>query len=365
MSGQAAVRLDQRAWGVSSTPGPAVGASRASADWRRASPRAFLLIAGLTALLVVVAYDRSRDGLVNWFDAASDVTPSLRWLPALLVVVLGAAHYGAAALAARAAGGVDTPLGETVLVQLSAATANRITPAGLGGATVIARYLTKRGRLPIASAVGAVAALTALGAVADIAIFAAITAVGSLVGLPGGPAVFGQLVRRLDTAMRGLTVTSWWWGALGVVAAVGALTVVRRRRRSAGPPVRQRFLLPMRLLLHRPGALITLLLASGTTTVMLGLAFAASAAAVPGPHPQATVGALVVGYMLAVGLTGVLPLPSSVGTAEAALVGVLVSVHQPAAHAVVVVLFFRIVTYWLPAVAGLGAARHLRHCGAL
>ncbi len=342
---------------MSSTPHPAVRVARA--------PFALIVLAALTALLLVAAYDRSRDGLVGWLDTASDAAPSLRWLPALLVVALGAAHYGAAAIAARAAGGVETPLVETVLVQLSAASANRITPAGLGGATVIARYLTKRGRLPVASAAGAVTALTVFGAVADIAIFAAVTTVGGLVGLPGGPAVFARLVQRLDAAVRGLATTSWWWAVLGIVALAGLAVVARRRRRRSAPPVRQRFLLPLRRLLSRPRALITLMLASGATTVMLGLAFAASAAAVSGPHPSASVGALVVGYMVAVGLTGVLPLPSSVGTAEAALVGVLVSVHQPAAQAVGVVLFFRIVTYWLPAVAGLGAARHLRRTGAL
>jgi uncharacterized membrane protein YbhN (UPF0104 family) len=202
---------------------------------------------------------------------------------------------------------------------------------------------------------------------ADIGIFAAVATGGSLIGLPGGAAVFSQLAHRLDSVLRGITATSWWWVAIAAVLAAAALTVAHRRhrRRPGAPPVRQRLLLPLQNLLRRPGALITLLVASASTTVMLGLAFAAATAAVPGPQPRASLGALVIGYMLAVGLTGVLPVPGSVGTAEAALVGVLVSVHQPAAQAVAVVVFFRIVTYWLPAVVGLEAVRHLRRSGAL
>ena len=53
-------------------------------------------------------------------------------------------------------------VGEVLLVQLAASAANRLTPAGLGGSAVTARYYTRRG-LDGPAAVGAVAALGAVG----------------------------------------------------------------------------------------------------------------------------------------------------------------------------------------------------------
>jgi hypothetical protein len=57
-----------------------------------------------------------------------------------------------------------------------------------------------------------------------------------------------------------------------------------------------------------------------------------------------------------------LPIHAGLGTTEAALIAVLVTAHVPAGHAVQVVLIFRLVAFWLPAVLGPLALRHLhRH----
>jgi uncharacterized membrane protein YbhN (UPF0104 family) len=85
----------------------------------------------------------------------------------------------------------------------------------------------------------------------------------------------------------------------------------------------------------------------------------------PGSHPHASVGALVIGYLLAAGTAAALPIPSGVGAVETTLSAVLISAHVPAAQAIADVLAFRVITFWLPAVAGLGAARQLRRAGAL
>jgi hypothetical protein len=69
--------------------------------------------------------------------------PSWPWI--VLAVAAIAASYWCSALALRAAVGRRLPLGRTVLVQLAASAANRITPGGLGGAAVNGRFLTTQG----------------------------------------------------------------------------------------------------------------------------------------------------------------------------------------------------------------------------
>jgi uncharacterized membrane protein YbhN (UPF0104 family) len=274
-------------------------------------------------------------------------------------------HYVAAAIGARAASGVRTPLGETFLAQLSAASANRIVPAGVGGSAVLARYLTRRGGLRVSAALGAVACLAVFGAVADLLALAVLLTVGGWFGLSGGVAELATLARRLAELPHAVASSPMILALIAaVVAGVGAFA--GRRLWARRPRVRRSaFWQPLRKLVRRPRALCTLMTASAGTTIVLGLAFAASAMMLPGSHPHASVGALVIGYMLAAGTAAALPIPSGVGAVETTLSAVLISAHVPAAQAIADVLAFRVITFWLPAVAGLGAARQLRRAGAL
>ena len=94
------------------------------------------------------------------------------------------------------------------------------------------------------------------------------------------------------------------------------------------------------------------------------MGFAAAARLSP-DAPSAPFGALVVGYLIAAAAGNAVPLPGGVGSADAALVGVLVVAHQPAAAALATVLAFRLITFWVPALVGLFAAPVLRRRGAL
>jgi uncharacterized membrane protein YbhN (UPF0104 family) len=116
---------------------------------------------------------------------------------------------------------------------------------------------------------------------------------------------------------------------------------------------------PVRALLRRPRALATLLVASGSTTLILGCAFVATTVMVPGPHPAAGIGTLLVAFMLGAAAGSAVPIPAGLGSTEAALVAVLLSVHVPAAQAVEEVLIFRLITFWSPAAVGVLASRYL------
>jgi len=319
-----------------------------------------LTLAGALALV----FDRHIGAeLVSVGNAVGTATGRMRWPIAASVAGLGAAHYLAAAVAARAAAGTATPLGETVLVQLAAATANRLTPAGLGGSALIARYFARRARLPVASALGAVTMLTLLGAVADLVLLSLLVSVGRLFGVPGG---FGELTVLADRvrSFGQLGGSALTWIVVGAVISAAVL-LLRRYRTRVGRAQLRAFWVPVVGLVRQPRRLATLMLGSVATTLMLSIGFAASATMTGGPRPAVAFGALMVGYMLGSAAGTSVPIPGGVGATEAVLVGVLVAAHVPVATAVTDVLVFRAITFWTPAVAGIAVARRLRRVGVL
>ena len=319
-----------------------------------------LTLAGALALV----FDRHIGAeLVSVGNAVGTATGRMRWPIAASVAGLGAAHYLAAAVAARAAAGTPTPLGETVLVQLAAATANRLTPAGLGGSALIARYFARRARLPVASALGAVTMLTLLGAVADLVLLSLLVSVGRLFGVPGG---FGELTVLADRvrSFGQLGGSALTWIVVGAVISAAVL-LLRRYRTRVGRAQLRAFWVPVVGLVRQPRRLATLMLGSVATTLMLSIGFAASATMTGGPRPAVAFGALMVGYMLGSAAGTSVPIPGGVGATEAVLVGVLVAAHVPVATAVTDVLVFRAITFWTPAVAGIAVARRLRRVGVL
>lgn len=318
-------------------------------------------VAGVAVLLVC---DRSVvSGLVDAFRTTVGSLARVRWAVAAVIVALGAAHYLAAAVAARAAAGVRTPFRETVLVQLSAAAANRITPAGLGGSALQARYFNRRAGLTAAGALGAVSALSLLGALTDLAVLSLLITVGRLVGVPGGFSELTVLGSRLQSVGHALGSTLTWVVVAVAGVALGVL-LARKRVRLHRDQLRA-FCAPAAQLGRRPSRLLALCAGSGGTTLVLSIAFAASTAVIGGPPAGVPFGALMVGYMLGSAAGTSVPVPGGIGTTEATLTGVLVAAHVPLGAAVADVLVFRAITFWAPAVVGVAVARRLRRRGVL
>jgi uncharacterized membrane protein YbhN (UPF0104 family) len=320
-----------------------------------------ILAAAAATAATVADHDAGQD-----FGAAAvsvlRAMAHLRWQYGAVVIALAALHYFASALAARAAAGSSLPYGETFLVALSAAAANRITPAGIGGSALTGRYFVRRGGLSAVGAAGSVVAMTVLGAVADFATLLVIVLVGGWVGLAGGASEIGVIVSGVRSAL-GPARSPWLWLVVAIVGAglTGSLLSrhrVRLRRWIAS------FVAPVRVLVRTPSALATLLLASASTTLILSVAFVATTAMVPGPQPATTAGALIVAFMLGSAAGNLVPVPAGLGATEAALVAVLVAARVPVANALEDVLIFRLITFWLPAAAGVPVAALLRRRGA-
>jgi uncharacterized membrane protein YbhN (UPF0104 family) len=330
---------------------------------RRSRVTAVLVGLALVACLAAVStapIDTDGGGdLAGALTSVAEHLARLRWQFVACVLVLTCLHYVAAALAVRAAASMTPlPLRETVLVQLAAATANRIIPGGLGGAAVNARFFTRRG-IEGRAAIGTVATLTVLAAAAHVIAFGLLLFLGRVFGLGGGPRelhLLGSRVARLGS------VHSVWTWALVSIVVVGVAYSVRRHLRK---PTRARFSAPMGAVLRRPKCLATLLVASGSTSVILAFAFLASVQILPGPQPQAPAGAIVIAFIAASAVATAVPIPSGIGSTEGAMVAVLVTAQVPTTNALAAVLAFRVITFWLPAVAGLIATRHLRRSGAL
>jgi uncharacterized membrane protein YbhN (UPF0104 family) len=211
--------------------------------------------------------------------------------------------------------------------------------------------------------VGAVATLSVLGAVADLIALSILLFAGRWLGLSGGGHELTILATHLAHMVAPLD--SLWVRLVAIALASGLLLVWIRSRRAGHTDRWRQFFGPIGHLMRRPSSLATLLAASGATTVILGVAFVASTAMVPGPRPDATVGALLIGYMVGSAAGSAVPVPAGIGSSETALIVVLTQMQVPVSHAVAQVLIFRILTFWLPAAVGVFAARTLHRQRAL
>jgi uncharacterized membrane protein YbhN (UPF0104 family) len=276
----------------------------------------------------------------------------LRWAFVPALIALAAAHYVLAAIALRAVAGTRLPLRETVLTQLTAAAANRVTPSGLGGSAVNIRFLTCHG-IPLRASIAAVAAMHVLGGLADLPMVAV-----------ASPWAGGEVLGRLygaATDPRGVL-------AVGATGAAAAIVILRRRwRRGAGGNSggngnggREHWAdarAGVAGLVRRPRDLLVLMAASAATTLSMGVAFALSVLAVPGAAEPGQVVALIVAYLIGGSVSGLVPVPAGLGSTEAVLIAALAALDVSTGSAIQSVLLFRVITHWAPAPIGVLTAR--------
>ena len=368
--------------GLLAVPGVPDAFSIAAVRRRRLPARQWLVA---EAVLIVVALaaaaatdhdfaasvgDVARSAADRFRDAPWELTPVL--------LVLAGLHYLASAVALRTAAGLPLPIRQSFKVQLAAAAANRVTPAGLGAAAVNARYLMRNGR-DGTQVISVLSALGLLGAVADAIVFALVIVVGGWFGMHGAAHELGALAHRLTGPVAGAWNLLGWSGVLAIAAGlalvVATVTTCRRRRRGADnrgaariAGLARRLCHDLRVqfggLLRAPSRLAVLLFCSAATTLTLAVGFMLTAQFA---SHGTTIGAggLVVAYMLG-GMAGaVAPGPAGAGATEAALAGILISGGMPAAAAISAVVFYRLVTFWAPPLLGVWALRGLRREAAI
>jgi len=249
----------------------------------------------------------------------------------ILTFVIAAAIYRLLALKA-------VRYRQLLLVELAAAFANRLLPAGLGGLSLHGLYLYRRKHTP-AQATAVVSVNNLLGIAAHLSLLAL------LLGFQ--PSVLRQFAGHSS----GL---HWWYGLIAIVAVVLLL---------AWPKLRQKLgmfgrnlLSSVRLLRapHVAGAVVLALLLTTTYTCVLF----SSARAV-----GLNLGLLQVFVVFSIGmLVGTAtPTPGGLVGVEAGLFAGFVGYSASAPAAAAAVIIFRLLTYWLPIIPGVAALLLARH----
>jgi len=311
------------------------------------SGRSRLIAVAVSILVGLAAVWRVAPGFRHASHQLSNLpAPSWPWVAVVAAAIAGS--YFFAALALQAAAGARLPLPRTVLVQLAAAAANRITPAGLGGAAVNARYLTRRG-LPAGRAAAAVG----------------ICGLAHIVVAAMGIAVFGPGVamRAAGWFFGGLSALDMLWVVAALLVAVIARVVnlrtsrtPSRLRKSLGRTAAEARTAASDLVDH-PARLATLLVCTAAVKASNLLALYAALWAFDG---DVATWRVAVVYLVGATAAEIVPTPAGLGTVDAALIAGLVTTGVSGGATLAAVIVYRLVSFWAPIIPGLVASAALR-----
>ena len=307
------------------------------AQLERVRPRMLItLIAGVFAAYVLAGQLAN----VRFSKLLAEANPG--W--SLVALACSAATYVGATLAIS--GFVLERLNplKTLLVQIAGSFVILVTPAAVGGVALNVRYLRK-------------AKLSATDAAASVGV----TQVMSL-------AVFGVLVvisaaiAGSSTAAKAITPPQWAYIALAILVGLTlialALPAGRRQLFSRVGSVASQVIPRLVDVAQRPGKLAQGVGGTVLVSVAYILCLAASVRAVGNVHIQ--LASIAVVYLAGNAAGSFIPTPGGIGAVETALSLALAGAGMAAAQAIIAVLLFRTVTFWLPVLAGWVSLHYLQ-----
>jgi uncharacterized protein (TIRG00374 family) len=313
--------------------------------------RAAISGTALLALIVwVIAYHASMTQAVAQLSAL----PGPSWPAILIAAGAVVASYCCSAVALSAAAGRRLPVGRTILVQFAAAAANRVTPGGVGGTAVNARYLRTQSLSP-----GAVGAALSLSAIAHVGIAAiGVLAVGmTITKLPIGQSLLTARIHGLPVIVPVL---------VAVLLMMWLLVRAARRRLYDDGRMSAAFhdaKSALSTATHQPKRLALLLAATAGVKAMNLLALLAATWAFDGDIADWRIAVV---FLVGVPVAEAIPTPGGIGGVDAVLVAGLAHVGTSTAGAVIAaVIVFRLLTFWAPIVPGMISAGLLRRQHAL
>ncbi len=306
------------------------------------------------ALIALVAWVIAYRATLSRMLAQLATLPGPSWWAIIIAICAVGASYCCSAVALSAAAGRRLPFGRTLLVQFAAAAANRVTPGGVGGMAVNARYLRTR-----ALSTGAVGAALSLSAIAHIAI----ATIGVL--------VMGPTVTKLPIAHS--LIAARIHGVPVIVPVVGAVVlavcwiwrVTRSRSRAEGRMARtiHEARRSLSSAVRQPKRLALLFVATAGVKLTNLLALLAATWAFDGDVGNWRV---VLVYLVGVPVAEAVPTPGGFGAVDAVLVASLARAGSSTAGAVIAaVIVFRLLTFWAPILPGVLSAGVLRRQHAL
>lgn len=293
---------------------------------------AVLLVAAISALIIV-----PQAAELGEIGAALRQT-SWPWVAA--AALASAATYPMAAIQVMGATRARLPPCRTTLAQVASAVANLVAPGGIGGAGLNVRYLERCG-LDRAEAVAAVTLANIAGFVVHVAALAII-----------GVLVTGTAIAPVREPPRWVLLAA----VAGLAALAGAVFWSPLGGRRLPAPLRE-MARSFLAALCRPRQAALLLAGSAGVTAGYVIALWCSLRAFGSQLPAVQVAGA---YLAGASVGAISPTPGGLGAVEATLVGTLARFGVPGGTAVVSVVVFRFVTYWLPALPGAVAIRELR-----
>jgi len=269
------------------------------------------------------------------------------WRWAVIAVVGSAASYVAAACALAGFVPERLSLVRTVLAQVAGSFVKLVAPAAVGGVALNTRYLQKAGVRPglAVASVGA-SQLVSLGSHVVL-----LMTFGFITGTEKTPSLSPS-----RTVMAGLLTA-------GVLVLV--VTAVPALRKFVSTRVRALFagVVPRMLdVLQRPAKLLTGIGGTLMLTVCFVVCLDGCVRAFGGHLSYA---AIAVVFLAGNALGSAAPTPGGVGAVELALTGGLIAAGLPKEVATPAVLFFRLLTFWLPVLPGWLSFTHLTRKGQL
>ena len=303
----------------------------------------------LVAAVAVAAVFWVALGLVTGeLDSLVDAfTPE--WRPLLVALVASAATYVGATLAQIGAFRDALQFLPTLESRLASSFANRVTPARSGGVALNVRFLQKQG-----VETGAALQSVGLTAVAGLVVHVLFLIVTTRIGV---------LDHDLETELNPSVVTALVFGTAAIVGGVLILIPAWRSRvmRTLMPAV-TRAGSGLRDIAGRPLRLFQLLIGSIVVTGAYMCALVFSTWAVGGTDDFLPIAVV---FLVATIAAAPAPTPGGLGIVELALVAGLIIFGTPVAVALPAVFLYRLITFWLPVPAGLGAYRALVRSGRL
>jgi uncharacterized protein (TIRG00374 family) len=269
------------------------------------------------------------------------------WRWAVIAVIGSAASYVAAACALSGFVPERLSLVRTVIAQVAGSFVKLVAPAAVGGVALNTRYLQKAGVRP-GLAVASVGASQLVGLGSHILL---LMTFGFITGTEKTPSLSPS-----RTVMAGLLTA-------GVLVLV--VTAVPALRKFVSTRVRALFagVVPRMLdVLQRPAKLVTGIGGTLMLTVCFVICLDGCVRAFGGHLSYA---AIAVVFLAGNALGSAAPTPGGVGAVELALTGGLIAAGLPKEVATPAVLFFRLLTFWLPVLPGWLAFTHLTRKGRL
>jgi uncharacterized membrane protein YbhN (UPF0104 family) len=312
---------------------PAVQAAPERRGWKK--------VGKIVTIVVTLAGIGGLLGQVGSFGAIADALGDARWSWVLVALGVSALTFPVSAIGVRAGLRAPVTLGSVTALQAASKFANLVTPAGLGSTALNVRFLRRQG-IDATSAIMSDVATSMVSGIAEIGlVLICVRSARHDLDIGGLPPGAGRI-------------------ALLVLIAVGLVIAIASRiprLRAAVLPHLRRAWDTVVAIVRSPRRTLTIAASAVATNLLFATCLALCLRAYGGDLPLLTI--VVVNWAAAT-LAGASPVPGGLGVAEAGLVAGLTSAGTPSAIAVAAVLTHRLVTFWLPPVAGCFAVRHLQ-----